>query len=335
MESGDWRSQLQRASRQRMVNRITNTMKRHLRFSGNEALKEVEKIAARFEEKIYTTATSLSDYMRKISLKMQTWETRSQNLMPAANSINSSDPDIQGGTMESSDWRAQLQAAARDRMVNKIRDTLNRHFQFSGHEGLQELEKIADMFEDKIYTVATSQSDYLRRISLKMLSMETRSQNLMPNPMKLNSGAEGPQEMQQVNIQGQPLLIHVPSNHLQQGQLLSQTIHNNIASTGTQDSSIGNTPMESGDWRDQLQADSRQRIVNKIMDTLKSNLRFSGHEMLLELEKIAVRFEEKIYTAATSQYDYLRKISLKMLTMEPRSQNPIPIANSGANSVNS
>lgn len=37
------------------------------------------------------------------------------------------------------------------------------------------------------------------------------------------------------------------------------------------------------------------------METLKRHLPFSGQEGLQELKKIAVRFEEKIYTAATSQ----------------------------------
>ena len=37
------------------------------------------------------------------------------------------------------------------------------------------------------------------------------------------------------------------------------------------------------------------------METLKRHLPVSGHEGLSELRKIAVRFEEKIYTAATSQ----------------------------------
>ncbi|XP_065622032.1 uncharacterized protein LOC112038370 [Quercus suber] len=73
------------------------------------------------------------------------------------------------------------------------------------------------------------------------------------------------------------------------------------------------------DWRSQLRPDSRQRIVNKIMETLKRHLPVSGQEGLHELRKIAIRFEEKIYTAATSQSDYLRKISLKMLTMETKS----------------
>ncbi|KAL3567309.1 hypothetical protein D5086_029960, partial [Populus alba] len=42
-------------------------------------------------------------------------------------------------------------------------ETLKRHLPFFGQEGLQELKKIA--------------SDYLRKISLKMLTMETKSQN--------------------------------------------------------------------------------------------------------------------------------------------------------------
>uniref|UniRef100_A0A0D9XB03 Uncharacterized protein n=1 Tax=Leersia perrieri TaxID=77586 RepID=A0A0D9XB03_9ORYZ len=78
-----------------------------------------------------------------------------------------------------------------------------------------------------------------------------------------------------------------------------------------------------GDWRSQLQSEARSRIVNKIMETLKKHLPVSVPEGLNELQKIAVRFEEKIYTAATSQSDYLRKISLKMLSMETKTnQNP-------------
>ena len=71
------------------------------------------------------------------------------------------------------------------------------------------------------------------------------------------------------------------------------------------------------------------------METLKRHLPVSGQEGLHELRKIAIRFEEKTYTAATSQSDYLRKISLKMLTLETKSQNPIGNAlpsNSAGNS---
>ncbi|XP_057976253.1 mediator of RNA polymerase II transcription subunit 15a-like isoform X6 [Malania oleifera] len=62
------------------------------------------------------------------------------------------------------------------------------------------------------------------------------------------------------------------------------------------------TSMDAGDWRTQLQPDSRQRIVNKIMDTLKRHLPFSGQDGLHEVRKIAVRFEEKIYSAAIDQH---------------------------------
>ncbi|XP_076952488.1 mediator of RNA polymerase II transcription subunit 15a-like [Bidens hawaiensis] len=147
-------------------------------------------------------------------------------------------------TMESGDWRTQLQADSRQRIVNKIMDTLKRHLPFSGQEGLQELKKIALRFEEKIYTAATSQSDYLRKISLKMLTMETRSQNPMSDAMQANSTGNsvnpsdpGSQVMQQMN-QGQQLPISVPSNNIQQGQqMMSQSMHNNIGSNGMQGSS--------------------------------------------------------------------------------------------------
>ncbi|ESQ35234.1 hypothetical protein EUTSA_v10006572mg [Eutrema salsugineum] len=83
----------------------------------------------------------------------------------------------------------------------------------------------------------------------------------------------------------------------------------------------GEPAMDTGDWRSQLPPDSRQKIVNKIMETLKKHLPFSGPEGINELRRIAARFEEKIYSGAVNQTDYLRKISMKMLTMETKSQN--------------
>ncbi|KAG6588790.1 Mediator of RNA polymerase II transcription subunit 15a, partial [Cucurbita argyrosperma subsp. argyrosperma] len=80
----------------------------------------------------------------------------------------------------------------------------------------------------------------------------------------------------------------------------------------------GESGVDAGDWRSQLQPESRHRIVDKIIETLKRHLPVSGPEGLSEVRKIAVRFEEKVYTVATSQSDYLRKISLRMLTMETK-----------------
>ncbi|KAK6925508.1 Mediator complex subunit 15, KIX domain, partial [Dillenia turbinata] len=76
-----------------------------------------------------------------------------------------------------------------------------------------------------------------------------------------------------------------------------------------------------GNWRFQLRPDTRQRIVERILDTLKKHLPFS-HGGFNELQKIAVKFEEKIYTDSRSQSDYLRKISMKMMSMEKQSQTP-------------
>ncbi|XWS16509.1 hypothetical protein CRYUN_Cryun34aG0094500 [Craigia yunnanensis] len=82
----------------------------------------------------------------------------------------------------------------------------------------------------------------------------------------------------------------------------------------------GETTTVSGDqgeqWQLHLQLESRQRIVTKIMDTLKRHLPVHSQEGLNELRMVAVRFEEKIYAIATNQSDYLRRISLKMLSLE-------------------
>ncbi|KAK4775189.1 hypothetical protein SAY86_010124 [Trapa natans] len=84
----------------------------------------------------------------------------------------------------------------------------------------------------------------------------------------------------------------------------------------------GEAPPETDDWRSNFSSESRQRIINKIMDTLKKHLPVSGPDGFPELKKIAIRFEQKIFQAAANQQDYLRKITLKMLTMESKSQNP-------------
>ncbi|TXG72607.1 hypothetical protein EZV62_001186 [Acer yangbiense] len=156
-------------------------------------------------------------------------------------------PTPPGGepNMETPDWRTQLQPDSRQRIVNKIMDTLKRHLPFSGPEGLNELKKIAGRFEEKIYTAATNQSDYLRRISLKMLSMESKSQTTMSNSLQPNSGGTsnkppdpGSVMQNQVHNQGQSLPIPLSANQPQpRQQLLSQNIQNNMATAGVQSSS--------------------------------------------------------------------------------------------------
>ncbi|CAN6559055.1 unnamed protein product [Malus baccata var. baccata] len=265
----DWRTQLQSESRHRIVAKIIETMKRHIPFDGPEGLREIERIAVTFEENIYVGASSQSDYLRKISLKMLTMETKSQTAVSHA----SLDPGV--------DWRSQLQSESRHRIVAKIIETMVRHIPFDGPEGLRELERIAVTFEEEIYVSASSQTDYLRKISIKMFTIETKSQIAVSH------------------ISLDPVLMDGNNQRPPEG---------------------GEPSMQTGDWRSQLQLDSRRRIVAKIMETLKRHLPFSGEEGLRELEKIAARFEEKIYVAASSQSDYLQKISMKMLTMENKPQ---------------
>ncbi|XP_071703710.1 uncharacterized protein [Rutidosis leptorrhynchoides] len=185
METADWRSQLTADLRQRIANKIMDTLIRHP--------EQLKQIAVKIEEHIYTTATSQSDYIRKISMRTSAAEARPQypipNAMQSNSAVNSTHLHEIGGvvgdsSIENGDWRAHLHADSRQRIVNKIFDTLIRHLPQYGSEFLKNL---AAECEEKTFTVATSQSDYLRKISLKMLMVETRSPYLMPHTMRLNS----------------------------------------------------------------------------------------------------------------------------------------------------
>ncbi|KAJ0008363.1 hypothetical protein Pint_30225 [Pistacia integerrima] len=94
-------------------------------------------------------------------------------------------------------------------------DKLKRHPPFSCQEGLNELKNFAGRFEEKMYTAATSQiqfdlnlkfyiyfkfqSDYLRKICLKILSMESKYQNPMPNSLPSNTAANSDKPLDQGN----------------------------------------------------------------------------------------------------------------------------------------
>ncbi|XP_028548751.1 mediator of RNA polymerase II transcription subunit 15a [Dendrobium catenatum] len=64
-------------------------------------------------------------------------------------------------------------------------DALRRHSPVAAApEGTTELKKSAVGFEEKIYAAAVNQSYYLRKISLKLLSMESKTeQNTPMNPL--------------------------------------------------------------------------------------------------------------------------------------------------------
>ncbi|KAL5823633.1 hypothetical protein ACOSQ4_021533 [Xanthoceras sorbifolium] len=56
--------------------------------------------------------------------------------------------------------------------------------------------------------------------------------------------------------------------------------------------------MDADDWRNQLQHDSRRRIVNRIVDALKRHYPFSGREAFRDLTKLAAKFERKCWSTS-------------------------------------
>eukprot|EP01018_Ginkgo_biloba_P031994 Gb_13858 [translate_table: standard] len=116
-------------------------------------------------------------------------------------------------------------------------------------------------------------------------------------------------------------------------QMEGNTNNNNWRPAQMDNSGTGiNNEIDANNWRNELSLDSRHKIVNKIMDTLQRHMPPTTTDGMTELNKIALRFEEKIYTAATNQQDYLRKISLKMLSLETKGPaiNPLAAVSSGS-----
>ncbi|KAL7157862.1 hypothetical protein ABFS83_02G104700 [Erythranthe nasuta] len=110
---------------------------------------------------------------------------------------------------EASDWKNHLQSGSRQKIVNKITETLKRHLPFSGQEGLQQLKKIAVRFEERVYTEATSQSDYLRKISLKMLSMEIKPMNSTANSRQSSNAPINSKKPQEPDWPVRVCLLHM------------------------------------------------------------------------------------------------------------------------------
>ncbi|XP_014516379.1 mediator of RNA polymerase II transcription subunit 15a isoform X2 [Vigna radiata var. radiata] len=149
--------------------------------------------------------------------------------------------------MDPNDWRAQLPPESRQRIINKIIDTLKKHLPFSGHDGMQDLHNIAKRFEEKIFTAATTQPDYLRKISMKMLTMESKSQNTLANTQVGPSNKPTDQGLvlqPQVHNLGQQHSVPLSSQMQSHQQLLSQNVQNNVASQPNLPpvSSLGQTP---------------------------------------------------------------------------------------------
>ncbi|XP_076944075.1 uncharacterized protein LOC143614552 [Bidens hawaiensis] len=216
--------------------------------------------------------------------------------------------------MESGDWRAQLPLDLRKRMTNDIMGFMMNELPLSEHG---ELWKMAQRAEDNIFTVATTLLEHIQNIRMIMLGAQSILQKSMAPPIRIPNAGDWLQEMY---------------------NKLKDLID------------------ECGDWMDQLPTDSREKNRNKmyvplfntlfknqkvclcwltwlslncLADTLKRHLPFSEHE---GLKKTAVRIEDEVYTASTSQLEYLEKIRSSMQTLEIALQNPA--SNSTAESAN-
>ncbi|XP_049391709.1 uncharacterized protein LOC125856211 [Solanum stenotomum] len=94
--------------------------------------------------------------------------------------------------------------------------------------------------------------------------------------------------------------------------------------------------IESGYWWNLIPSGGRQRNVDTMTEILTRHTPVFEQEEVLRLQKIALQFEEEIYNIATSNEDYMRKISLKTRTLEANSQYLINyfdpyVANDGQN----
>lgn len=153
--------------------------------------------------------------------------------------------------LESSGWRTQLQVEAREKIVVNVFEILKKHIPSTGEEALSKLKKIAIRFEKKIYASATSQNDYLRKICMKMVSVENNKANaLQLNPDSNGGNPPGPasQSTQSHEHEQGQSLTNPTVNESEALQKLSPNIQNNSASAGFQTSSSSSTmpPVSTG-----------------------------------------------------------------------------------------
>ncbi|XP_039159781.1 mediator of RNA polymerase II transcription subunit 15a isoform X2 [Eucalyptus grandis] len=218
--------------------------------------------------------------------------------------------------LDGGDWRGQLPPESRDRIVNKIMETLKRHLPVSGPEGLQELKKIAVRFEEKIYTAATSQSDYLRKISLKMLTMETKSQNTIPNALPSNPAGNSIMQSQ-IQNQGQSIPNSLAVNQPQaRQQLLVQNIQNNVPSgvqasaslsstlpsvSGLNQSSIPNTIGQNNNMQN-MPSVSQNSLGNSLGQGLNSNMFVNSRQLQARQQMVSQQQQQQ--SQNSQQYIY-------------------------------
>ncbi|XXG66944.1 hypothetical protein AAC387_Pa06g0400 [Persea americana] len=144
------------------------------------------------------------------------------------------------------DWRTQLQPNFRPRIIEKLLETLKRLFPASP----EDLAGVASKFEEKIYSVAANRCDYLRKISVKMMALDSKSLNGADN--SIPSNYVGNQNPSDPAIQGLHSQLCNPGQSLPMGnqsqprqQLLPQNLQNAIASNSVQSPSSLQTALSS------------------------------------------------------------------------------------------
>ncbi|KAM1781520.1 hypothetical protein ACFX11_040089 [Malus domestica] len=78
--------------------------------------------------------------------------------------------------------------------------------------------------------------------------------------------------------------------------------------------------MDPVNWRTKFPAESREKVVNKIISSLMKRFPYSEHEKhMSDYKRIAVNFEEKVYMVARDQQDYIMRIKSRL---ESKNLNP-------------
>ncbi|KAL2338178.1 hypothetical protein Fmac_012624 [Flemingia macrophylla] len=233
-------------------------------------------------------------------------------------------------TMDTSDWRAQLPPESRQRIVNKIMDTLKKHLPVSGPDGLHELRKIAQRFEDKIFTGATNQPDYLRKISMKMLTMETKSQDTLGSNMPPNQVGpsnkppdQGIVLQPQVQNHGQQHSIPLPSQLQPHQQLLSQNIQTNVASQPNHPpvSSLSQTTSQNIVQNSNIQnIPGPNSVGNTISQNSNLQTMFQGSQRQLPGRQQIVPPQQQLQAQNQQQYLYQQQLLKQKFQLQSQMQ---------------
>lgn len=96
-------------SRRKMVDKIMDTLQRHMPTTGPDGTNELRKIAVRFEDKIFKVTGNQQEYLRKISFKMRALESRANerfgNRIPGSSFGNNQRPLNLGFIQRQGAWQ--------------------------------------------------------------------------------------------------------------------------------------------------------------------------------------------------------------------------------------